>query len=387
MARQANRPETSGDYPQSLVPDKAYLYVLMIFQRALLREFSQTAVAVFVALFAILLTTQLIRLLGEAAGGKLASEAVVALLGFGALNYLPVLLSLTLFIAVLMTLSRWYRDSEMVVWFAAGQPLTAWMRPVLKFAVPLVLAIAALSLFLSPWALSKSAEYRQRMEGQDDVSKVSPGSFNESAGADRVFFVEAVAGDASKVRNIFVNSMQQGRLGIMAAAEGHTETAANGDRFLIMDHGRRYEGMPGTADYRVMEFERYAVRVETKEARGVEKSPSNQPLVELLRNRNPANLGELVWRFGIPLSALTLALLAIPLSFVNPRAGRTSNMIFAILTYMIYSNLISISQAWVRQERLSFEVGLWIVHCAMLVILALLFWRRLSVISWARLWR
>jgi len=359
----------------------------MIFQRALLREFSQTAVAVFVALFAILLTTQLIRLLGEAAGGKLASEAVVALLGFGALNYLPVLLSLTLFIAVLMTLSRWYRDSEMVVWFAAGQPLTAWVRPVLKFAFPLVLAIATLSLFLSPWALNKSAEYRQRMEGQDDVSKVSPGSFNESAGADRVFFVEAVAGDTSKVRNIFVSSLQQGRLGIMAAAEGHTETAANGDRFLIMDHGRRYEGMPGTADYRVMEFERYAVRVETKEARGVEKSPSNRPLIELLRNRTSANLGELVWRFGIPLSALTLALLAIPLSFVNPRAGRTSNMIFAILTYMIYSNLISISQAWVRQERLSFEVGLWIVHCAMLVILALLFWRRLSVISWARLWR
>lgn len=359
----------------------------MIFKRALLREFSQTAVAVFVALFAILLTTQLIRLLGEAAGGKLASEAVVALLGFGALNYLPVLLSLTLFVAVLMTLSRWYRDSEMVVWFSAGQPLTAWVGPVLKFALPLVLAIALLSLFLSPWALSKSAEFRQRMEGQDDVSKVSPGSFNESAAADRVFFVEAVAGDASKVRNIFVNSMQQGRLGIMAASEGHTETAANGDRFLVMDKGRRYEGMPGTADYRVMEFERYAVRIETKETRGVDQNPGNQPLSELLRNRTLPNLGELVWRFGVPLSALTLALLAIPLSFVNPRAGRTSNLIFAILTYMIYSNLISVSQAWVRQGRLPFEVGLWAVHCAMLVILAALFWRRLSVISWARLWR
>ena len=359
----------------------------MIFQRALLREFSQTAVAVFVALFAILLTTQLIRLLGEAAGGKLASEAVVALLGFGALNYLPVLLSLTLFIAVLMTLSRWYRDSEMVVWFSAGQPLTAWIRPVLKFALPLVLAIGSLSLFLSPWALSKSADFRQRMESRDDVSKVSPGSFNESAGADRVFFVEAVAGNASKVRNIFVSSMQQGRLGIMAAAEGHTETAANGDRFLVMDNGRRYEGMPGTADYRVMEFERYAVRIETKEARGVDQNPSNRPLAELLRDRTLPNLGELVWRFGIPLSALTLALLAIPLSFVNPRAGRTSNLIFAILTYMVYSNLISVSQAWVRQGRMPFELGLWAVHAVMLVILAVLFWRRLSVVSWMRLWR
>jgi len=102
----------------------------MIFQRAALREFANTAIAVFVALFAILLTTQLIRLLAEAAGGKLASEAVVALLGFGALNYLPVLLSLTLFISVLMSLSRSYRDSEMVVWFSCGKSLTAWVRPV-----------------------------------------------------------------------------------------------------------------------------------------------------------------------------------------------------------------------------------------------------------------
>src|SRR5664279_72790 len=114
----------------------------MIFRRALLREFSQTAVAVFVALFAILLTTQLIRLLNEAAGGTLASQAVVALLGFGAINYLPVVLSLTVFVAVLLTLSRWYRDSEMIIWFTSGLPLTAWVRPVMRFALPLVLAIA-----------------------------------------------------------------------------------------------------------------------------------------------------------------------------------------------------------------------------------------------------
>src|SRR4051812_39788062 len=106
----------------------------MIYQRAAQREFAQTAVAVFVVLFAILMTTQLIRLLGQAAGGKLAPEAVMALLGFGALGYLPTLLSLTVFIAILMTLSRAYRDSEMVVWFSSGLSLQAWISPVLKFA-------------------------------------------------------------------------------------------------------------------------------------------------------------------------------------------------------------------------------------------------------------
>ncbi len=358
-----------------------------IFERAVVREFAGTAGAVFVALFAILLTTQLIRLLGQAAGGKLASEAVIALLGFGALNYLPVLLSLTLFIAVLMTLSRSYRDSEMVVWFASGVPLTAWVRPVMKFAAPLVLAITVLSLFLSPWALSKSAEYRSRMDSRGDVARVSPGSFKESSNAERVFFVEAVAGEEGRVKNIFISSMQHGRLGIMMSGSGHTETAPGGDRFVVLENGRRYEGAPGTPEYRVMEFERYAVRIETKEGRGIETTPRHQPLWELALNPTNPNKGEILWRIGIPLAALNLALLAIPLSFVNPRAGRTTNLVLALLAYMLYSNLISVSQAWVVQGRLRFEVGWWLVHMVMFVLLILLFFKRLAVFSWIRMRR
>lgn len=359
----------------------------MIFQRAALREFANTAIAVFVALFAILLTTQLIRLLGQAASGELASEAVIALLAFSALNYLAVLLSLTLFIAILLTLSRIYRDSEMVVWFSCGLPLTAWIRPVMTFALPIVFIIATLSLFLSPWALSKSAEYRKKMDSRNDATQVSPGSFKESSAADRVFFVEAVAGNAGIVKNVFISSVQHGRLGVMAAAQGHQESKSNGDRFLVLENGRRYEGTPGQADYRVMQFDRYAVRIETRNIQESEESPKNMSLLQLIRQPSPTNKGELLWRLGIPLAALNLALLAIPLSFVNPRAGRSNNLIFALLTYMIYSNLISVSQAWVSQGKLPFEIGVWLVHLVTFALLLLLFSRRLMVFSWLRFWR
>lgn len=362
----------------------------LTFERAVIREFTGTAGATFVALFAILLTTQLIRLLSQAAGGKLVSEAVVALLGFGALMHLPILLSLTLFIAVLMTLSRSYRDSEMAVWFSCGLPLTAWVKPVLKFAAPLVAAIAVLSLLLSPWAQSKSVEYRQRMDTRDDVARISPGAFKESASGERVFFVEAASADSATgeegaVRNIFISSMQHGRLGVMMSSHGYTESLPNGDRFVVLVNGRRYEGVPGSPEYRVMEFERYAVRIETKEARGIEITTKNMPTWDLVQNRSNSGRGEILWRIGLPLAALNLALLAIPLSFVNPRAGRTNNLILAILTYMLYSNLISVSQAWVAQGRLPFQIGWWLVHVAMFVLLILLFFKRLSVFSWVRL--
>ncbi|MBV2235532.1 MAG: LPS export ABC transporter permease LptF [Sterolibacterium sp.] len=359
----------------------------MIYQRVALREFANTAVAVFVALLAIMLTTQLIRLLAEAAGGKLASEAVLALMGFATVGYLPTLLSLSLFIAVLLSLARAYRDSEMVVWFSSGLSLAAWLRPVLLFAVPIVIIIAVLSIFLSPWALSKSQEFRQKMQSRDDASQVAPGSFKESAMADRVFFVEAVAGDEKQVRNVFISSVQHGRLGVMAAAKGYQQTLDNGDRFLVLENGRRYEGVPGQADYRVMAFERYAVRIETRESQGFVDTPKTLPPQKLLDDPTPANLGQIVWRIGAPLAALVLALLAIPLSFVNPRAGRANNLIFAIFIYMIYSNLISISQAWVSQGRLSFGWGIWVVHAAAVVLLLLLFYRRQVLFSWRRLWR
>jgi lipopolysaccharide export system permease protein len=360
----------------------------MIFQRAAIREFTHTAAGVFVALFAILMTTQLIRLLGDAAGGKLASEAVIALLGFRAISYLPVLLSLTLFVAVLMTLSRWYRDSEMVVWLSSGLPLTAWIKPVLKFVGPAVIVIAILSLLLAPWATQKSEAYRQSMDQRDDVARVSPGAFNESGAADRVFFVESMAGEEGKVRNIFISSIQQGRLGVMATAQGHAETMLNGDRFLILDRGRRYEGTAGTAEYRVMEFDRYALRIETKESRGIEESPRTKPVWELVRDPRQSNLAELLWRLGLPLAALNLAVLAIPLSFVNPRAGRTNNLIFALLTYMAYSNLLSVSQAWVAQGKLRFEIGVWAVHVGMFILLIVLFYRRQNPLAWGKVrWR
>src|SRR5205085_10151838 len=147
-------------------------------------------------------------------------------------NYLPVLLSLTTFIAILMTLTRSYRDSEMVVWFASGVGLTRWIRPVLSFALPLIAVIGVLSLVLSPWAANRSDDLRRMMDSKDDVSTIVPGMFRESNRAERVFFVEEVSDSENMVANVFVSSDQHQKLGVMVARRGYQEIAENGDRFL-----------------------------------------------------------------------------------------------------------------------------------------------------------
>jgi lipopolysaccharide export system permease protein len=333
---------------------------------------------VFLSLFLIALTIRLVRLLGQAAGGKIPSETVVAFLGFNALSLLPVLLSLTLFITVLLELTRSWRDSEMMIWMNSGLSLASWVKPVMIFAAPLVLVIAVLSFLISPWAAQMSEQYRSRIDSRDDISRVQPGAFGESRSRERVFFVESIAGDAESVQNVFVNSMQHQRTGVMMSERGYSEYAPNGDRFLVLLSGRRYEGTPGEADFRVMEFERYATRIQTKEGDEPVATHKSLSTLALIENPSRVNLGELLWRIGMPLSALILALLAIPLSFVNPRAGRSVNLMFALLAYMIYSNLLSVSQARVSQGRLAFGVGWWLVHGAMLVVVLALFARHVT---------
>lgn len=347
-------------------------------------EMAGNGMLIFAVLFGIVVISQLIRFLGEAVSGKLAVDGVLALLGFSALTYLPVLLSISLFISILLTLSRCYRDSEMVVWFCAGIGLTRWIRPVLWYAGPVVLVIALLSLVLSPWALRKSDEFKNKLESRDEVASFTPGMFRESNQADRVYFVENMDVKTNRVENIFVRSVQNAKLGTMVARQGFQETMANGDRFLVLLNGTRYEGTPGQTDYRIVEFERYAMRMDSVASKQARPNVRALPTPMLWRNPTTWNLSELEWRLGLPISAAILALLAIPLSFVNPRVGRSLNLITAIVLYMLYSNMISVTNAWVGQGKIAPGIGLWGIHALMLLIAALFFYRRVTLFSLRR---
>ena len=371
------------DYPQSQ-SIKSKQARAGIFQRALVREFANNGLLLFAVLLGIIVISQLIRFLGEAVSGRLAVDGVLAMLGFSAMNYLPVLLSISLFLSILLTLSRSYRDSEMVVWFGSGIGLIRWIRPVLVYALPVVSLIALLSLVLSPWALHKADEYKHGLESRDDVTAATPGTFRESKQADRVYFVDNAELGSNRVGNIFVQSEQNGKLGTMMAKQGLQETRPNGDRFLVLLKGTRYEGIPGRRDYRVVEFDRYAVRIDSVPAKQMLPNLNAMSTFELWSNPTAWNLSQLEWRIGLPISAAILALLAIPLSYVNPRAGRSLNLVVALVLYMVYTNMISVTNSWVGMGKISPALGLWAIHSVMLAVVIMLFYWRMSLFSMRR---
>jgi lipopolysaccharide export system permease protein len=351
----------------------------MIFSQSLRRDLNSVAGVMFSTLFTIMVTTSLIRFLGRAATDRIGSADVVPLIAFSSIGYIPVLLVLTVFLSILMVMSRAWRDSEMVIWFASGQSLGAWIRPVLSFALPYAVIVGLVALVVSPWAQQQIAELRQRFEQREDVSQVAAGQFRESRSSNRVFFVESVNKEQTEVSNVFVVQRDGPRMIVVASRGGKVESQKNGDRFLVLEDGRRYDGDWGGVEYSLMEFERYGVRLEPSTGPVGAESARGLTTPQLLADLTPANLGELMARIGLPISVLVTALLAIPLSFVNPRLGRSLNIVIGVLIYFTYTNLNSLMRTWIAQERISFGLGVWVTHAAILAIALYLFHRRTNL--------
>lgn len=348
----------------------------MLFRRSLLQELVSTAAGAFLILLGIVIAQRAGNFIRLAAKGILPNDAITTMLGFSMIKFLPMILSLTLFLAVLMTLSRWYRDSEMVIWFSSGISITGWILPILRFVTPVIVFVAVLSLFVMPWATNKGETYRTELESRDDLASISPGVFKESNNGERVFFIESFDELGNVVKNIFVQSIQHQKLGIIVAAEGHRAIEKNGDHFVVMENGRRYQGSRGSPEFSTTQFEEYAIRVEAKEVKEEPPSTQSKSSRELLQSKNNINNAELQWRLAIPISALILSLLAIPLSALDPRAGRSANFALALVIYIIYNNLLSIMQAWVAQGRVHGIIGLWPVHGLFLILTIYMFYRR-----------
>ncbi|MEO8536565.1 MAG: LPS export ABC transporter permease LptF [Betaproteobacteria bacterium] len=288
-------------------------------------------------------------------------------------------MSVALFLTVLLTLSRWYRDSEMIVWFTSGQSLLSCLRPVLLFAAPFLVAIVVLSLFLSPWAELRKIEFERQLEARDDIAVVTPGLFREFSRANLVVFVQSINPLNSTVQNVFLHSIEDNQEATTVAERGRLEDMPNGDRFIVLEHGRRYQGTPGAADYRVIEFERLGRRIEPKEVRTLPTSSKALPTVALVATDGRVERAELFWRISVPLAALVLTLLAVPLAYVNPRMGRSFNLVAAAFLYMLYSNCLNIVQSMIAQGRIELWLGLLLPHAIALLVVVLLFRHQGSV--------
>ncbi|MGL5004792.1 MAG: LPS export ABC transporter permease LptF, partial [Casimicrobium sp.] len=297
----------------------------MIFRRALLRELTVNATYVFVVLVAIVMTQFIVRLIGQASSGALPTDGLLPLVGFRLISQLPPLIVIAVFISTLLTLSRGWRDSETQIWMSAGQSLVAWIRPVLSFAIPLLLVAAALSLFLSPWAEKRTVEFRRILDARDDLAVLAPGLFQERRRDKQVFFIESTDLVRGSIKNVFVFADDANGAWVTRAREGFVKQDERGDRYVVLEDGKRVRRTGAQAEpteYEFASFKQYGVRMNAAEIRNDPIEERATDTATLLEKGTPTAHGWVFYRVSIPLAGLFLSLLAIPLAYVNPRMGR-----------------------------------------------------------------
>jgi lipopolysaccharide export system permease protein len=348
----------------------------MLFDSTLRRDLSRSFGATLVIILTIVITMMLIRTLGLAALGRVSPQDVALLLGYEALKQLPTMLALSMFISVVATLGRMYRESEMAIWFASGIGLTRFVRPVLRTSWPVLLVVLLLALFVWPWVNQRSVELRDRFEKRSDLSRVAPGQFQSSADGKRVFFIERDATDERVGRNVFILS-QLGEVESVTTAKTGRIVLENDDRFLVLDRGQRNEQNLKTQEKTLSRFEGYKVLAGERVLASTEELPPKaMPTVDLLRAPKPAFQGELAWRLGLTLGGANLLLLAIGLAETNPRRASNWNLLFALLAFVVYYNIISLSQAWVSSGKFSMGGALVAAHGgAFALAMGLIWWR------------
>jgi len=247
-------------------------------------------------------------------------------LGYTAMSNLHSLLTLSLYIALVSTVSRMYADSEMVIWQASGQSVLSLLAPALRFAWPWLITITALSLMAWPWSNMQIREMRERYEKRDDLQRIKPGQFQESADGKRVFFIDNSSIAEKTGNRIFVVSNENNTQSIVTAQTGVIETRDR-DRFFILSNGQRIEIKPEKNEFKLIEFETHASKIDSIPPQlSSADAQSMQPLA-LLAEPTSVNMGELGWRIGMAIAAFNLVILAIAIPFINPRSGRSGSLI------------------------------------------------------------
>jgi lipopolysaccharide export system permease protein len=334
----------------------------MLFQSSIRKELARSFGATLVVIVTIVMTIVLIRTLGQASRGSINPEDVMLFMAYSALGRLPTILTLSLFISMVSTLSRMYRDSEMVVWFTSGQGLAGFLRPLFRFAWPVLLVVTLLSLFVWPWSNQQTREMQIRYEQRSDLDRIAPGQFQESSSGNRVFFIDREVPGEQASNNVFIAATEKGKSSITTARSGRLETRGNA-QFLILENGQRLENVIGQSALKVSDFEEYGTKTGDSNA-----FSQDTPVAKLLSTRDlikapsPGNLSELAWRFGLALSALNFVILALALASGNPRSGRSGNLIFVLLSFVVYNNLVSLGQGWIVAGLIGFGNFLLLLH-------------------------
>jgi lipopolysaccharide export system permease protein len=229
-----------------------------------------------------------------------------------------------------------------------------------------------LSLYVMPSVVEQRDGIMTDINNRTELSTLFSGRFNQSRKGKAIFFLESQSDDGKVMDHVFHRQLRDGKSYLDIAERARKHRGENDRDYMVMENGTHYEGMPGTKQYKIIEYEEYGIYVP-----GQKKSTGGRSLKalsshELWASENFEHKAELQWRLTVPVATLVLAMIALPLSRTTPRSGKYANLALAILLYLVYSNLLSVGKTWIVKEQVPVWIGTWWVHLLALILLFVL---------------
>lgn len=340
---------------------------LSIVDRLVLREVALAVLGVFLVLLLVIVGHSFVKLLDDVMSGEYPPAALAPLLGMAVAEFGVELAPLALMLGVILGLGRMARDNELLVIRGFGFGFLRLYRTLGVLVLPAAGLLAWLAYVGVPAAARAADALVREAQHRPDIAALGEGRFTRSPDGQWVVFSEQNLRDEKALDGVFVHRRVPGGFEIETARRAlqHTDPQT-GERFIVLMDGRRVVGSAEALDYQILEFRRHTLRVPGLEAGRVIEELRALPTQALLAREDPGRLAELQRRTTIPLAAVLLVLLAVPLAQTAPRQGRFGSIALGILAYLVYSNLNVISLSRLAGGALPAWVGVWWVQLVVL---------------------
>ncbi|MXW73903.1 MAG: LPS export ABC transporter permease LptF [Chromatiales bacterium] len=335
--------------------------MMRILDRYLFREGLTAFSGALAVLLVLLGTNQCVRILSAAASQDLPRDAVLPMIGYTCLQYLPVIMPAALFFGLLLAIGRMYRDCELPVIRACGYGARSQLKPVLALALPVAALACWMTLDLAPGARRAVDELEREAASMGDLRRLEPGHFVSMGGQGVVYSEEA--DEQGRLYRVFAHRRVDGRMQVIVTDRmALQETADPLVRMVTFYDGVLYDGWPGEAQIRIVRFAEHGIPAILPETVSAGMNMDAAPSAELWSKGDPESLLELQRRLSAPLVLLILAVMALPLSRRLPRQSRFASLPWALLVYVIYTNLVTAALSWAQQGITPLWLGVWWVH-------------------------
>ena len=339
-----------------------------IFGRYILREVVTAWLVVTSVLLIILLANQVAGVLERAAVNQYPKGVVLELIGLGALQNLSLLVPFGLLLGVVFAFGRLYHDSEMAAALACGIGPSRIYTAVGLLAVFVTAGLAWLTLGLAPDATARALSLRNAALRAGQFAPITAGRFRSFGGGNAVVYAQNVNKDGT-LGNVFVERNRGPTVEVALAQRArHSVTPDGMTHTITLYDGERYEGQPGSPEFRIVHFAEHTIPVQVPAVTDVVKNLEAQPSRALWDSHDPNKRAELHWRVAMPVSCIVLTLLAVPLSRLRPRQGRYARVWVTVVIYFVYQNLITVGKVWIARGSVPELVGLWWTHAAVAVL-------------------